>query len=62
MISDIAARMGVTARLSARINPDVDPKTHAKLTTGKSGTKFGIAWDEALDFLATPAGAAQCRA
>ncbi|AXX97685.1 diaminopimelate decarboxylase [Profundibacter amoris] len=53
MISDIATRLGVTARLSVRINPDVDPKTHAKLTTGKSGTKFGIAWDQALDFFAT---------
>ncbi len=55
MISEIATRMGVTARLSVRINPDVDPKTHVKLTTGKSGTKFGIAWDEALDFFATAA-------
>ncbi len=52
MISDIAARLGVTARLSVRINPDVDPRTHAKLTTGKSGTKFGIAWESAPEFFA----------
>lgn len=56
MISDIATRMGVTARLSVRISPDVDPKTHANLTTGKSGTKFGIAWGETLDFFTTAAG------
>jgi len=53
MISEIATRLGVTARLSVRINPDVDPKTHVKLTTGKSGTKFGIAWTSALEFFAT---------
>ncbi len=53
MISNIAARLGVTARLSVRINPDVDPKTHARLTTGKSGTKFGIAWEAAPEFFAT---------
>jgi diaminopimelate decarboxylase len=32
-----------------RINPDVDARTHAKITTGKSENKFGIPIDEALE-------------
>ena len=28
--------------ISIRVNPDVDPKTHAKIATGKSENKFGI--------------------
>ena len=50
LISEIAQENGVTAQLSVRINPDVDPKTHVKLTTGKSGTKFGISWDKGVEF------------
>ena len=34
-IEQVAAAMGVTARVSLRINPDVDAGTHAKITTGK---------------------------
>src|SRR5438270_746222 len=37
-----AARVGKTAIGAIRINPDVDPKTHAKTTTGKKETKFGV--------------------
>lgn len=47
MISAIASSMGRTARVSLRVNPDVDPKTHAKITTGKSENKFGVHFDEA---------------
>ena len=47
-ISDIAAQMGLSAPVSLRINPDVDAKTHAKITTGKLENKFGIAIDQAL--------------
>ena len=36
MISAIAEAMGRTARVALRVNPDVDAKTHAKITTGKS--------------------------
>ncbi len=45
-IGQVAARLGVTARAAVRVNPDVDPRTHAKTTTGKGGTKFGIGIDE----------------
>jgi diaminopimelate decarboxylase len=34
--------MGVTAKISVRINPDVDPKTHPKISTGLRSNKFGI--------------------
>ncbi len=38
----VAGSMGKTAIGALRINPDVDPKTHAKTTTGKKETKFGV--------------------
>lgn len=41
-LSRIATRMKKTARVSIRVNPDVDAKTHAKITTGKKENKFGI--------------------
>jgi diaminopimelate decarboxylase len=51
-IEQVAGAMGVTARVSLRINPDVDAGTHAKITTGKADNKFGIAWDRAIDVYA----------
>ncbi|HVU18784.1 MAG TPA: diaminopimelate decarboxylase [Candidatus Didemnitutus sp.] len=41
-INEIAGRMRLKAPVAIRINPDVDAKTHAKITTGKSENKFGI--------------------
>jgi diaminopimelate decarboxylase len=41
-IDRIAGEMGKRAVGAIRINPDVDPKTHAKTTTGKKGNKFGV--------------------
>ncbi len=41
-ISQVAASRGQTAKISIRVNPDVDAKTHAKISTGKSENKFGI--------------------
>jgi diaminopimelate decarboxylase len=41
-IDRIAGEMGKQAIGAVRINPDVDPKTHAKTTTGKKETKFGV--------------------
>lgn len=48
MISAVASEMGVRAPVSLRVNPDVDARTHAKITTGKAENKFGIAYDDAL--------------
>src|SRR5260221_12474145 len=42
LLSSIAKGKGRTARVSVRVNPDIDPKTHAKIATGKSENKFGI--------------------
>jgi diaminopimelate decarboxylase len=45
----VAQAMGRKAPVALRINPDVDARTHAKITTGKSENKFGIALDEAVE-------------
>jgi len=47
-LHDIAAHAGKTARVSLRVNPDVDAKTHPYISTGLKSNKFGIAFDEAL--------------
>jgi diaminopimelate decarboxylase len=41
-IDRVAGMMGKSAIGALRVNPDVDPKTHAKTTTGKKETKFGV--------------------
>jgi diaminopimelate decarboxylase len=46
-LSEVAEAKGGTARIAFRINPDVDAKTHAKISTGKSEHKFGIDWRDA---------------
>jgi diaminopimelate decarboxylase len=38
----IARELGVQARISIRVNPDVDPKTHAYISTGLHENKFGV--------------------
>ncbi|WP_449394252.1 diaminopimelate decarboxylase [Devosia riboflavina] len=48
-LSMIASDMGLTARVSVRINPDVDARTHAKISTGKSENKFGISYKRARE-------------
>jgi diaminopimelate decarboxylase len=42
LLSAIATGKGRTANVSVRVNPDVDAKTHAKISTGLSENKFGI--------------------
>ena len=49
LISAVARDMDKTARISFRVNPDVDPKTHPYISTGLSKNKFGLAMDQALD-------------
>ena len=51
VIEQIAAGLGRTARIAFRINPDVDARTHKKITTGKKETKFGIAPEQAAEVL-----------
>jgi diaminopimelate decarboxylase len=47
-LNDVAISMGKKAAIALRVNPDVDAKTHAKISTGKSENKFGIAIDDAI--------------
>jgi diaminopimelate decarboxylase len=54
-ISAIATSKGATATISVRINPDVDARTHAKITTGKAENKFGIPWERAREVYAEAA-------
>ncbi|MFH2122927.1 MAG: diaminopimelate decarboxylase [Pseudomonadota bacterium] len=48
-LQQVAAAKGVRAPVSFRVNPDVDPRTHAYISTGLAKNKFGIPIDEALD-------------
>ncbi|MFM2390100.1 MAG: diaminopimelate decarboxylase [Pseudomonadota bacterium] len=41
-LSEVASSMGKVAPITIRVNPDVDAKTHEKISTGKKGDKFGI--------------------
>jgi diaminopimelate decarboxylase len=54
-LSEVAVGLGRTAPVTIRINPDVDAKTHAKITTGTAETKFGIPWPRAREAYARAA-------
>src|SRR6476620_1829114 len=54
-LSETATRLGRTARIAFRVNPDVDAKTHAKISTGKAENKFGVPFDEATRLYAEAA-------
>lgn len=47
-LNDVAGSMGKRARISLRVNPNVDPKTHPYIATGLKANKFGVAFDDAL--------------
>jgi diaminopimelate decarboxylase len=51
VIETIADELGVKARISLRINPDVDPQTHPYISTGLHSTKFGLETDVARALL-----------
>lgn len=51
-LSAVASALGKTARIAIRVNPDVDAKTHAKISTGKSENKFGIPYADARELYA----------
>lgn len=54
-ISRIAASKSLEAHISIRVNPDIDAKTHKKISTGKSENKFGIPISRARDVYARAA-------
>ncbi len=51
-LNAVAGQLGVKAAIAIRVNPDVDAKTHAKITTGRKENKFGIDIDLARDAFA----------
>jgi diaminopimelate decarboxylase len=55
LLAEIAAQKGRTADISIRVNPDIDPKTHAKIATGKAENKFGIPISRAREVYARAA-------
>ena len=54
-LAAIAAAKGRVADISIRVNPDVDPRTHAKIATGKAENKFGIPISRAREVYARAA-------
>ena len=55
LLSEVACRLGRTAAVSLRINPDVDAKTHPYISTGLKSNKFGIAHGRAREVYAQAA-------
>jgi len=55
LLSTIASAKNRRADISIRVNPDVDPKTHAKIATGKAENKFGIPISRAREVYARAA-------
>lgn len=47
-LNEVAARLGLTAPVSLRVNPNVDAKTHPYISTGLKENKFGVAFEDAL--------------
>ena len=54
-LSEVASGLGKTASIAIRVNPDVDAKTHAKISTGKAENKFGVAYGDARNLYARAA-------
>lgn len=48
VLSEVATQIGRTARVSLRVNPDVDAGTHPYISTGLKGNKFGVAHEVAV--------------
>ncbi len=46
-VEDIAKKLGKVARISIRVNPNIDPQTHPYISTGLSENKFGVDIDSA---------------
>ena len=56
LLDDVARKLGKKARISIRVNPDVDPLTHPYVSTGLKENKFGIDIRKALDEYKKAAG------
>ncbi|PTX05237.1 diaminopimelate decarboxylase [Pararhodobacter aggregans] len=54
-LSAVASAMGVAAPITLRVNPDVDAKTHEKISTGRKEDKFGVPISRAREIYARAA-------
>jgi diaminopimelate decarboxylase len=50
-INKIAKKENIIASIMVRINPNIDAKTHKKISTGKYNNKFGITFNDFINFL-----------
>ena len=48
-VNELAQAAGKKARVSLRVNPDVDPQTHPYISTGRKQDKFGVAFEDAFE-------------
>jgi diaminopimelate decarboxylase len=55
-VEAIASRLGRSARVAVRVNPDIDAKSHPHISTGLKANKFGIPLDDARALLASVRG------
>ena len=62
-LSEVGQSLGIEANVSLRVNPNVDARTHVKITTGRKENKFGVSLQRAPDIfaLATSLPAIQMR-
>jgi diaminopimelate decarboxylase len=54
-LSEVASNLGIPAPIALRVNPDVDAKTHDKISTGRKEDKFGVPLTQARDLYALAA-------
>ncbi len=55
LLSSVAQSVGRAAPIAIRVNPDVDPGTHEKISTGRSDNKFGVPLERVRDVYAEAA-------
>ncbi len=49
VLDGVAGGLGIKARVGFRVNPDVDARTHPKITTGMAKNKFGLPMEQARE-------------
>ena len=55
-VNELAESAGRKAQVSLRVNPDVDPRTHPYISTGRKHDKFGVAFEDAFDLYREASG------
>ena len=50
LIDRIAGELGKVQDIALRINPDIDPKTNSCIDTGQADSKFGISYEEVMEY------------